>query len=390
MKKEKEVKTKEVKAKKSIKPKKKDSAGLSLLTKIKIISILVVTVVLCGWISYLILSDTMLVKSPVFVKENAKITFVIGNVNYRENKNKQWKLAIVGTSLKDSYEIKTEKDSIADIRFHNEMAIRVAELSSMIITDLSVKKMTLFVEQGSITGKFEKLFKEHLLTVKTNTTVASIRGTELSFETGERAVVDEKNKKNPFNRFAIKKEKEEEKKENFTTVYAISGITEVSNPNLNDQKVLLAYQNKTTVPQGGQPSNPEKLTAAEIQKIRGILNSIHTEEVLLISDKINFTSGSAQIIPASFPELDKIALILSNKNVKIRIEGHTDNSGGAVINQPLSEQRSGAIREYLIQKGIKPEKLIAVGFGDSKPVADNITENGRAMNRRVEFIIVEE
>ncbi len=388
MKKVKEVKTKEVKAKKITKPKKKENAGISLLTKIKIISILVVSIGLCGWISYLILSDTMLVKSPVFVKENAKITFVIGNVNYRENKNKQWKLAIVGTSLKDSYEIKTEKDSIADIRFHNEMAIRVAELSSMIITDLSVKKMTLFVEQGAITGKFEKLFKEHLLTVKTNTTVASIRGTELSFETGERVVVDEKNKKPFFNRFPVKKE--EEKKENFTTVYAISGITEVSNPNLNDQKVLLAYQNKTTVPQGGQPSNPEKLTAAEIQKIRGILNSIHTEEVLLISDKINFTSGSAQILPTSFPELDKIALILNNKNVKIRIEGHTDNSGGAVINQPLSEQRSGAIREYLIQKGIKPEKLIAVGFGDSKPVADNITENGRAMNRRVEFIIVEE
>ena len=74
---------------------------------------------------------------------------------------------------------------------------------------------------------------------------------------------------------------------------------------------------------------------------------------------------------------------------KLRVEGHTDNVGQPGDNEKLSGERALTIKKWLVDKGIPKERLIAVGFGEKKPIADNSKEEGRAQNRRTEFRIAE-
>ena len=71
-------------------------------------------------------------------------------------------------------------------------------------------------------------------------------------------------------------------------------------------------------------------------------------------------------------------------NTKFSIEGHSDTDGSNAFNQKLSDDRANAVRNALIEKGVKPENLIAVGFGETKPIATNKTKAGKAQNRRTE------
>jgi outer membrane protein OmpA-like peptidoglycan-associated protein len=88
-------------------------------------------------------------------------------------------------------------------------------------------------------------------------------------------------------------------------------------------------------------------------------------------------------------ELDRLVdLLQQNPTVKIQIEGHTDNVGAPADNQKLSENRAKAVVNYLVTKGIVPTRLSAKGYGETKPVADNKTDEGRAQNRRTEVKIV--
>ena len=106
---------------------------------------------------------------------------------------------------------------------------------------------------------------------------------------------------------------------------------------------------------------------------------------------ITFEFNKATLKPESFPVLDSIAeILLKNPKIKVEIQGHTDNIGSEKYNLKLSQKRAEAVREYLIFKGVAPERLIAKGYGESKPIADNGTEEGRALNRRVEFVILGE
>jgi len=78
-----------------------------------------------------------------------------------------------------------------------------------------------------------------------------------------------------------------------------------------------------------------------------------------------------------------------NTTLKIELGGHTDNVGSKSSNQILSENRAKAVYSYLIEKGIVVERLSSKGYGDTKPIADNASEKGRAENRRTEFKIIE-
>lgn len=107
-------------------------------------------------------------------------------------------------------------------------------------------------------------------------------------------------------------------------------------------------------------------------------------------NNIFFETGSAALKPESFPELNKLVKML-NENPKIRIviEGHTDNVGTSEANQILSENRAKAVHDFLLAQGIAADRLSYSGFGENKPVGDNSTQDGRALNRRVMFRIVE-
>lgn len=104
---------------------------------------------------------------------------------------------------------------------------------------------------------------------------------------------------------------------------------------------------------------------------------------------IEFETGSAKLRVSSFEELDKLATLLKeNEALKVEIGGHTDNTGVAAENQKLSLNRAKAVVDYLVVKGIAAQRLIARGYGSSKPIGDNLTEQGRARNRRTEMKVI--
>ncbi|WP_153798494.1 OmpA family protein [Foetidibacter luteolus] len=103
---------------------------------------------------------------------------------------------------------------------------------------------------------------------------------------------------------------------------------------------------------------------------------------------IHFKTNSYQLEPVSLIELDKLVLLLKdNPTITAQVNGHTDNTGADASNLKLSESRSKAVVDYLTSKGIAANRLKWKGFGASKPVADNNTEEGKAKNRRTEFVI---
>lgn len=99
-----------------------------------------------------------------------------------------------------------------------------------------------------------------------------------------------------------------------------------------------------------------------------------------------FATGSAKLLAKSNKSLNEVAKILEeDANLKLDIEGHTDNTGNAEKNQTLSEQRAKSVLDYLISKGVDPTRLVSAGFGQEQPIADNKTAAGRAQNRRVDL-----
>jgi outer membrane protein OmpA-like peptidoglycan-associated protein len=114
-----------------------------------------------------------------------------------------------------------------------------------------------------------------------------------------------------------------------------------------------------------------------------------TEKKLELGEKVFFETSRATIKTTSYTLLDEVAQVLgANPGVrKVIVEGHTDNVGANEQNQALSEKRAAAVRDYLVNKGIAPDRLDAKGFGETRPIADNKTAAGRETNRRVEFVI---
>lgn len=102
---------------------------------------------------------------------------------------------------------------------------------------------------------------------------------------------------------------------------------------------------------------------------------------------ITFDVGKATIKPESMGEINRIVQLMNeNPDLKFSVEGHTDSTGNPTSNQTLSEQRSQAIVAKLVEMGIAQDRLTAVGKGQNNPIADNSTDEGRAKNRRVEFV----
>ena len=102
---------------------------------------------------------------------------------------------------------------------------------------------------------------------------------------------------------------------------------------------------------------------------------------------ITFDVGKATIKPESMGEINRIVQLMNeNPTLKFSVEGHTDSTGNPTSNQTLSEQRSQAIVAKLVELGIAQDRLTAVGKGQNSPIADNNTDEGRAKNRRVEFV----
>ena len=106
-----------------------------------------------------------------------------------------------------------------------------------------------------------------------------------------------------------------------------------------------------------------------------------------VSVQINFATDKAEILPDSQAQIEQIvALLKDNPELKLGIYGHTDNTGDAVHNLKLSNQPAQSVVAALTKAGIESGRLTAKGFGDTQPVADNASDDGKAKNRRVELM----
>lgn len=113
-------------------------------------------------------------------------------------------------------------------------------------------------------------------------------------------------------------------------------------------------------------------------------------EILSRTDNIYFPSGSAQLDARSEPLLNSLADIIARcPGLVIEVGGHTDSVGGAAANMRLSERRAAAVSRYLVSKAIPEERIVSVGYGETRPVAPNETADGKRRNRRIEFVVVD-
>ena len=108
--------------------------------------------------------------------------------------------------------------------------------------------------------------------------------------------------------------------------------------------------------------------------------------ILNMPSNITFDTDSYRLNPQFYSTLDSVVLVLNEfRSTLITVSGHTDSTGSTEYNQQLSEKRSLAVANYLINKGVQQQRLAAVGRGEMQPIAANNTAQGRAMNRRVEL-----
>ncbi|QQR80694.1 MAG: OmpA family protein [Deltaproteobacteria bacterium] len=116
------------------------------------------------------------------------------------------------------------------------------------------------------------------------------------------------------------------------------------------------------------------------------------KEKIVITRKVHFEFDKSVIRPVSFRILDAVVEVLKdNPDVtKVRIDGHTDGKGTDPYNMKLGERRAKSVKDYLVSHGVSADRLSIQSFGESKPVSDNETPEGRARNRRVEFSILEQ
>ena len=113
--------------------------------------------------------------------------------------------------------------------------------------------------------------------------------------------------------------------------------------------------------------------------------------VITLSGSVLFASSKAILLPEARTRLDQVAeVLLTTKERKIVVEGHTDSQGKDATNLELSQRRADAVRNYLVERGYNADLIRAQGVGETHPVADNGNPEGRANNRRVELVIERE
>jgi outer membrane protein OmpA-like peptidoglycan-associated protein len=117
---------------------------------------------------------------------------------------------------------------------------------------------------------------------------------------------------------------------------------------------------------------------AEVKKFTGVIEGI------------NFKTNSAHILPGSWAVLDRALKVLQDfPDVNLEISGHTDSKGRDAYNLRLSQRRADSVKLYFVTRGIASSRLVSIGYGESRPIADNATASGRASNRRTEFKLID-
>jgi outer membrane protein OmpA-like peptidoglycan-associated protein len=140
---------------------------------------------------------------------------------------------------------------------------------------------------------------------------------------------------------------------------------------------------------GHYQDRQEAKLRAELEGTGVSVTRIGDNITLNMPGNITFATNSSDLSPAFFDVLNSVGKVLNefDKTV-VEVAGHTDSTGSESYNQSLSERRAGSVSTYLQAQGINPQRLITVGMGEMRPVADNNTPEGRQANRRVEITMV--
>lgn len=157
-----------------------------------------------------------------------------------------------------------------------------------------------------------------------------------------------------------------------------------------DEPGYLFYSKRFSLAEGFTQTDPYQLEIA-LEPIAEAVATGGTEADGSTAFKnVLFESGSTTLLPVSFDELDRLAELLTKVDaLRVEIGGHTDDVGGDATNLQLSEGRAASVKSYLIEQGIDENRITTTGYGESKPVAPNDTEEGRAKNRRTTFKLEE-
>ena len=153
---------------------------------------------------------------------------------------------------------------------------------------------------------------------------------------------------------------------------------------------------------GSAPDEPARSSAFEraraVEGVSGIDNQIKiigadgTCQSRLneyqAADEIRFKSGKADLVDASINTISMLAMIVRSCATPVEIAGHTDSKGDAAVNQKLSQRRADKVARYLANHGVSGDQIVARGYGELQPIADNNTSEGRQSNRRIEFRVL--
>lgn len=170
----------------------------------------------------------------------------------------------------------------------------------------------------------------------------------------------------------------------------------ISDPTTGSYSIVLPYGHRYSfmAEKEGYYAVTENVNVADLTEYKEIivdlyLNPIEKGQTIRLNN-IFFDSGKYDLLPESYAELDRLYKVLqTNKGLKIEIGGHTDAVGSDANNMTLSNNRANAVMQYLVTKGISKDRLSSKGFGETKFIATNDTEEGKQLNRRVEFVILE-
>jgi len=140
---------------------------------------------------------------------------------------------------------------------------------------------------------------------------------------------------------------------------------------------------------GNYMDRQEAELRAELQGTGVSVTRIGDNITLNMPGNVTFATDSSDLSPAFFDVLASVGKVLDEfDQTVVEVAGHTDSTGSDAYNQALSERRSSSVAAYLQSQGVNPQRLITIGLGESMPVADNATAEGRQANRRVEITMV--
>ena len=108
----------------------------------------------------------------------------------------------------------------------------------------------------------------------------------------------------------------------------------------------------------------------------------------MAGQQVKFRTGTDEISDESLPLLKMLASVVRSCGLRVEVAGHTDSEGDSGINEKMSQRRADAVVKYIARSGVDPSRLVARGYGETQPIADNETDEGRQTNRRIEFRVL--